>query len=107
MHIFELTPDPAHLNDENWLASKHKSRVIVRAETEEQARQLAYAEFGIAVQRAPSGKFPVNPWKYPLVKCEIQINGLYPVDGKPRILDPYVYQHGDELKLKTQIANAS
>ncbi len=55
-----LTPGSPH-----WKASTYQGDLIVRAETEVNARRLATQAFWIATEKIPGKEVAVNPWSHP------------------------------------------
>ena len=92
MPIWKL--DPIDLTDQNWAASRRKGPVIIRAPTEDRARQIAQGAFAIGVSPTPGTELPFSPWKYPnLVTCQPDTSTEYDEDGPDAILDPADYDH--------------
>ena len=87
MPIWELTPvDPL---DSNWEASSHQGRVVVRALSEEAARDQAERAFGVKTRFPPGGGVKAPPWKRPaLVRAEIIQDARYDEKGPTEILFP-------------------
>lgn len=71
MPVYQLTP--IDTNHANWSRSTHCGPCVVQAEDEQEARELAAQEFGIAADsavRQPDGTLPRPPWKdSTLVAC--------------------------------------
>ena len=92
MPIWKL--DPIDLTDRNWAASRRKDSVIIRAPTEERARQIAQSAFAIGVSHTPGTELPVSPWKSPnLVTCQPDTSTEHGEDGPDAILDPANYDN--------------
>ena len=92
--IWKLTP----LNPEsrNWQASTVCQEVIIRAATEDRARNIASMAFGIAVERkSPTEDTILNPWGRIVgeASCERITDSGYPEDDPDEILDPAEYDH--------------
>ena len=87
MFIWKLTP--VSTDDPLWLASSHRSAVMVRAPDEQSARAEAQRKFGVAA-RFPAGTGIVGaPWKRPnLVRAEILGHSRHSTDGPPEVLEP-------------------
>lgn len=88
MKIWKLTPvDPEH-ND--WDASRYSGMVIVRAESEERAREFVIDRFKKGASKsAPGDKIKVAPWKQPDAVSVVEVkDGGYSKTGKEEILDP-------------------
>jgi hypothetical protein len=72
-------------------ASWHNGEVIVRAENEEAARELAFAHLTIAVPTRPGRDTLFSPWtQRELVACSVYEGGEYSSEGEPTILNPAV-----------------
>jgi hypothetical protein len=83
MQIYQLFP--AVTDATEWKASAFKGPVLVRAETEAQARDLACERYWIA-SRA-EGSAP--PWsRADLVQAEVLAQPRYPTDGRSMIIEP-------------------
>ena len=73
----------------HWEASTYQGNVIVRAETEANARQLATQAFWIATEKIPGKEVAVNPWSHPrLVQAAVLAGSQYDPDGDEEILSP-------------------
>lgn len=87
MKIWQLTPIDTTAND--WRVSLHKERVIVRAESEDQARATATAQLKTGSEKIPRAPTPHSPWDSPtLVRCERLENSGYDENGPAAVLDP-------------------
>ncbi len=76
------------LSSPHWEASTYQGNVIVRAETEADARHLATEAFWIATDKT-SLEVPVNPWSYSwLVAAEVFEGSQFDPDGDEEILSP-------------------
>ncbi|UCH73629.1 MAG: hypothetical protein JSU82_15005 [Rhodospirillales bacterium] len=89
MHIWELTPvDPL---DPDWEASSHQGRVVVRANSEEDARDAAEKAFGLKTRFPPGGGVKAPPWKRPaLVRADIIRDARFEEAGPVEVLFPAV-----------------
>ncbi len=87
MNIFKLAPiDP---NSPNWEASTHVGDVIIRAKSEDDARNLARSAFTIATQRNPGEDIKCCPWILITEShCEILQQSSYSEEGVAEILSP-------------------
>ncbi len=75
------------LSSPHWEASTYRGDVIVRAETEADARRLATQAFGIATDKTPLQKVPANPWSHSwLVAAEVLEGSQFDPDGEEEIL---------------------
>ncbi len=63
VHIWRLKA--LNFSSPHWEASTYQGNVIVRAETEANARQLATEAFWIATEKIPGKEVAVNPWSQP------------------------------------------
>jgi hypothetical protein len=99
MSIWELAP--IHLNDENWQRGPWKGLVIIRAATENRARDIACCVFDTATERTTGQSSLHCPWRDDnLARCR-RIEGYsYPADGPEAILEPAAYD--DEWKRVTR-----
>ncbi len=71
----------------HWEASTYQGNVIVRAETEANARQLATQAFWIATEKIPGKEVAVNPWSHPrLVQAAVLEGSQFDPDGEEEIL---------------------
>ncbi len=87
MRIWRLKP--LDLSAPDWCASTHRNGVIVRAETETDARRLAARAFGIVPEVVPGHPVAVIPWDHPwLVAAAVLIGSQYERDGDEEILSP-------------------
>ena len=80
--------EPIDLTSEHWATSTHKSVAIVRAPSEDIARQQATRAFGImAVSRSAEALF--SPWgQNNLVRCTRIERSEFREDGPATILEP-------------------
>ena len=87
MAVWKLKPiDPNH---RDWEASTYRKEVVIRAESEKRARQVATSAFGIATEVIPGEKIQTNPWSQPALVSVVEVkNGSYPGTGKEEILGP-------------------
>ncbi len=77
-----LSPSSPH-----WKASTYQGNVIVRAETEANARRLATQAFWIATDKIPLQGVPANPWIHSwLVAAEVLEGSQFDPDGEEEIL---------------------
>ncbi len=84
MHIWRLKA--LRLSSHHWEASTYRDDVIVRAESEANARRLAAKAFGIRA-RNDLGRELANPWYRPwLVAAEVLEGSQYDPDGEEEIL---------------------
>lgn len=90
--IFKLVP--MDLRSDHWRASIYCGEVIVRAESEEQARHLTQSEFGIAPQLDYSKSTPLFPWyEKDLAQCFAIEDSSCPESTVSEILDPRNHIH--------------
>ena len=84
VHIWRLKA--LRLSSPHWEASTYRGDVIVRAETEANARRLATQAFWIATDK-PSLEVPANPWSHSwLVAAEVLEGSQFDPDGEEEIL---------------------
>jgi hypothetical protein len=87
MTIWKL--NPIDLNHRDWEASTYRREVIVRAESEKRARQIATSAFHIATTVTPGEKIKSNPWSQTALVSAVEVkDGSYPETGKEEILGP-------------------
>ena len=90
MSIWELTP--INSTDTNWRASRYNGPVVIRAPSEERAREIAGRTFQRAAELEPGETVPICPWDYEgLVRCRQLEESDYSEDGPEAILDPAEY----------------
>jgi len=87
MTIWKLIP--IDTNHRHWEASRYRGEVIIRADSEEKARQVAASAFRIAATNPPGEELQSDPWKQAALVSAVEITvESYPANGKPEILDP-------------------
>ena len=80
-----------NFSSRHWEASTYQGNVIVRAETEANARRLATQAFWIATDKIPLQEVPANPWIHSwLVAAEVLEGSEYALDGAEQILYPQI-----------------
>ena len=73
----------------HWKASTYQGDLIVRAETQANARRLASQAFWIKTDKIPIQEVPANPWIHSwLVAAEVLKQSQYEPDGQEGILFP-------------------
>lgn len=94
MKIFQLTPIKPEENERAWLSSTTKEPLVVRAESEKRARQLAAFATGIAKEISTKNhNSPLSPWysdKH--ASCVDYVGKQYQVEGNEEILSPIELQ---------------
>ncbi len=81
------------LTSYHWKASTYKGDLIVRAETQANARRLASQAFWIKTDKIPGKEVAVNPWAHSwLVAAEVLKGSQYDWHGKEEILYPQFVQ---------------
>lgn len=89
MTLWKLTP--VDLKDPNWEASSHRGMAIVRADSEDEAREVAEKAFGVKTRFNPGDGPRFPPWKRPnLVTAERTDDERFDADGPPELLYPPV-----------------
>ena len=89
MRIWRLKAKALNPSSPHWKASTYQGIVIVRAETEADARRLATQAFWIATDKIPLQEVPANPWIHSwLVAAEVLEGSPYNPDGDEEILSP-------------------
>lgn len=87
MKIWKL--NPIDLNHRDWETSTYRREVIVRAESEKRARQIATSAFHIATTVTPGEKIKNNPWNQAALVSAVEIEDeSYPETEKEEILGP-------------------
>jgi len=89
--IFKLIPlDP---KNHNWWASIYRDEVIIRAESEDRARKIAYLAFGRMPERIPGFPVPCDPWERSTgtASCEPLKDANFDQEGEEAILSPAMY----------------
>lgn len=88
MAIWKL--EPRGVNSPDWKASTYQGRVIVRADSETKARQIAAAAFVIGIKvKADARKLSDIPWNQPLLVSAITIqDNNYQESGNEEIVGP-------------------
>ena len=85
MHIWRLKA--LKLSSPHWEASTYRGDVIVRAETEANARRLPAKAFGIGAGTALGREAAANPWyRRWLVAAEVLESSQFDPDGEEEIL---------------------
>ena len=83
MQIYQLRPTVTDARE--WNASTFKGPVLVRAESEADARKLAGARYGITSRSGGSA----SPWtRGDLVQAAVMAQPRYPAQGRSMILEP-------------------
>ncbi len=78
-----------NISSRHWEASTYQGNVIVRVETEANARRLATQAFWIKTDKIPLQEVPANPWIHSwLVAAEVLEGSQYNPDGDEEILSP-------------------
>ncbi len=85
------------LSSPHWEASTYQGNVIVRAESEANARRLAAKAFGIGAGNGLGREVAANPWYRPwLVAAKILEGSQFDPDGEEEILyRPVPPERGD------------
>jgi hypothetical protein len=92
MAIWELIPTDE--TSEDWRASQYKGRIVVRASSEDKARDVVSLKFHDASKRTPRGDTPLNPWRQSgLVVCKPLRDSGYDENGPDEILEPKDLTH--------------
>ena len=75
------------LGSHHWTASTYRGDVIVRAESEANARRLPAKAFGIGAGNGLGREVVANPWYRPwLVAAEVLESSQFDPDGEEEIL---------------------
>ena len=87
MAIWELLPTDKE--SPHWRHSRYKERIVVRAPSEDKARELVTPKLYDAAKTIPGGDTPENPWRRSdLVVCKLLKDSRYDEDGPDEILEP-------------------
>ena len=87
MKIWKLSP--LDLDFAGWCCSDYKGDITIRAEDEEEARNIATQRYGSATVKVPGQETPTNPWNdSTVVKCIELDNSNYSTDGPAELLEP-------------------
>jgi hypothetical protein len=87
MAIWE--PAPTDKESGDWRASRYKGRVVVRASSEDRARNLVSSKLHDAQKKVPGGDTTLNPWRQSdLVVCKILKDSDHDENGPDEILEP-------------------
>ena len=87
MAIWRLTP--VDLDDPSWEASSHRGAAIVRAENEDDAREIAQRAFGVKTGFRPQLRVIAPPWKRAeLVRAEHVSAPHFEEEGPAEVLSP-------------------
>jgi len=87
MTIWKLIP--IDINHRDWEASRYRGEVIIRADSEEKARQVAASAFRIAATKPPGEKLQSDPWKQAALVSAVEVmDESYTASGKVEILGP-------------------
>jgi len=91
MKIWKLSP--IDLDFSGWCCSSYQGDAIVRAEGEEEARNIASQHFGIFAEKISSSQeTPRSPWNdSSVVKCIELDNSKYSKDSLAKLLEPTDY----------------
>ena len=89
--VWKLTPvDPA---SRNWDASTYCGELIVRADSERRAREIATLTLLIATSRKLGEPLAINPWNRIVgeVQCQRILDAEFPENGPEAILYPAIH----------------
>lgn len=87
MAIWKL--EPINLNNRAWEASTYRGEVIVRADSETKAREIAYSAFVILSEERRGEKISINSWIDSAEVSAVTIRDKkYEENGKEEILGP-------------------
>lgn len=89
MAIWRLSPNDLH--DPNWELSSHRAVAIVRAPSEDAARDTAAAAFDLPIRYGTDHRIKAPPWKRAeLVTAERIEDDRFDPDGPAAVLVPSV-----------------
>ena len=87
MTIWKLIP--IDLNHRAWEVSRYRGEVIIRADSEEKARQIAASAFRVAATKPPGEEVQLDPWQQAALVSAVEVmDESYPTIGKAEILGP-------------------
>lgn len=87
MAIWKLTP--IDLEHRDWQTSSFDREIIVRAESEERAREIATSAFRTGATSPPGKEIPTNPWSQSALVSAAEVkDSNYPETGQEEILNP-------------------
>lgn len=87
MPIWRLLP--VDLADPNWEASSHRGAALVRAPSEETAREAAQKALGLKIGYPIGRGITAPPWKRSqLVRAELTHDDRYDPEGPTEVLEP-------------------
>lgn len=90
MSVWRL--EPVDTENANWRASSYCGTVVIRAESEERARDIATLVFGRAARKILNQDTPFVPWGSDgLVRCTALNGDEFDEEGPEAILDPERY----------------
>lgn len=84
---------PVDSTSRNWDASTYRGELIVRADSERRAREIATLTLSIATSRKLGEPLATNPWNRIVgeVKCERILDAEFSEDGPEAILYPAIH----------------
>jgi hypothetical protein len=87
MAIWHLSP--VNLDDPSWEASSHRGAAVIRAENENEAREIAQEAFGVKTGFRPRRRIIAPPWKSTeLVHAEHVSDPRFEEEGPAELLSP-------------------
>lgn len=87
MAIWHLTP--VDLDDPSWEASSHRGAAIIRADSEDLAREVAQQAFGVKTGFRAQRRIIEAPWKRAeLVRAEHVSDARFEEEGPALVLSP-------------------
>jgi len=89
MPIYLLSPLTTGVKHYEWHASPHREPILIRAETERDARDLAKMVCGQSVPKEITRNTCFGPWCNPdLVSCSMDTTTSYTEIGDDEVLEP-------------------
>lgn len=86
MPIYLLSPIELNEHHDDWKCSSRRDPILIRAQTERRAREIAST---MSVEATSDGSVHLSPWvNESLVAHARETNTGYPEDGKDEILEP-------------------
>lgn len=97
MAIWHLIP--VDLVDPSWEASSHRGAAIIRADSEDAARDIAQQAFGVKTRFQPQHRIIEAPWKRAkLVRAERVSDRRFEEEGPAEVLSPRFEAHLKALR---------
>lgn len=87
MAIWHLSP--VNLDDPSWQASSHRGAAVIRAENENEAREIAQEAFGVKTGFRPQRHIIAPPWKSTELVHAVHVSDpRFEEEGPAELLSP-------------------